>query len=212
MGGQVASNRKSQSEKPTGPHLYALAEVGGDGPVKIGLNTGSGSASGRPGLSSGNWRELKVLCRRRLDFAALRWSEWIVHRRLRPYQVRGEWFRVRHLVADDDWCGFLDGVLTNSIGGLEDWKLAGPNGCQLDHMTALSPGRRHFAAHCSCGAHSIDGELGEALPTVQQRFAIQHLGMVPTDPQVVALKLQVDKMIGGEPRVNQPRRVAAECG
>ncbi len=95
-----------------------------DGPVKIGLNAGSDSASGRAGLGTGNWRELEVLCRRRFELRALRWSEWLVHRRLRPYQKRGEWFAVRHLVFDNDWCGFFDGVLDGSIEGLDDWRSA----------------------------------------------------------------------------------------
>ena len=178
-------------------------------PVKIGLNSGSDSATGRPGLSSGNWRELEVLCRYRIDLPDLRWSEWVIHRRLRPHQVRGEWFEVRHLVLDGDWCAFLQGVLTNSIDGLEDWTLAGPTGCQLDHMKALTPGRRHFAAFCSCGAEPVVGEVGEALPTVQRRFATEHLALASTDKTVLDLKPQVDKMVGGQVR-GKRRRVAGD--
>lgn len=207
----MGSSSEAQPGKPASPHLYVLAEVGVDGPVKIGLSAGSGSTSGRAGLGTGNWREVEVLCRRRLDLAALRWSEWIIHRRLRPHHERGEWFWVRHLVVDDDWCGFLDGVLTNSIDGLEDWKLSADNGCELGHMTALSPGRRHFAAHCSCGAAPVEGQLGEALPTVQARFAIEHLGLSPSDPQVTSLKLQVDRMVGGQRRVKRAEQVVPEC-
>ena len=152
-----------------------------------------------------------MLCRQRADLAALRWSEWIIHRRLRAHQERGEWFSVRHLVVDDDWCGFLRGALTNSVDGLDDWKLTGANGCRLDHMVALSPGRRHFAAHCSCHREPIDGEPGQALPTVQKRFAIEHLGLSQTDKQVIELEPQVDRMVGGQRRVRQPPQVVPEC-
>jgi hypothetical protein len=207
----VTSIRKAQTKMPAGPHLYVLAEVGGDGPVKIGLNTRSDSASGRSGLSSGNWRELEVLCRRRLHPAALRWSEWIIHRRLRSHQERGEWFWVRQLVADNDWCGFIDGVLSDSIDGLDDWELTGANGCRLDHMVALSPDRRHFAAHCACEGEPLVGEPGQALPTVQKRFAVEHLGLSPADPQVIELEPQVDKMVHGQRRVKHPRRAVPEC-
>ena len=95
-----------------GPHIYVLEEAEvPDGPVKIGMHDGPLCETGAPGLSRGNWRTLHVVHRMPLDLEDLRWSEWLIHRRLWNRHVSGEWFRVRDLVRADDWQRFLQGVL-----------------------------------------------------------------------------------------------------
>ena len=70
----LAGPRSSRSDRRTGaqavaaigmagvgPHLYVVGEPEEpDGPVKIGLNTGSVSRTGRGGINIGNWRKLYV--------------------------------------------------------------------------------------------------------------------------------------------------------
>ena len=60
-----------------GPQLNVIGEVEEpEGPVKVGLNSGGGSHTGRAGLSIGNWRVLEVLHRKTMAFEDLRWTEW----------------------------------------------------------------------------------------------------------------------------------------
>src|SRR6516225_2763885 len=69
--------------RQVGPHIYVIGEVEAPkGPVKIGLNSLGGSRTGRPGLSTGNWRQLEVLHRKPMAFKDLRWTEWIIHTHL----------------------------------------------------------------------------------------------------------------------------------
>jgi hypothetical protein len=92
----LAGPRSSRSDRRTaagaiaalgmagvGPHLYVVGErEEPDGPVKIGLNSGGASRTGRAGLSIGNWRHLGVLHRKAIALEDLRWTEWIIHKHL----------------------------------------------------------------------------------------------------------------------------------
>ena len=110
------------------PHLYVVGEVDVAGPVKIGI-----TRSSRPGLNTGNWRELEVLNEHPVDEALLRWTEYLIHRRLHHRHVRGEWFFVRDL-AMDDWPRFLDAVIAgDGTVDVFDFKLAA-NGHSLDRV------------------------------------------------------------------------------
>jgi hypothetical protein len=177
---------------PAVPHLYVVAEEGGEGPVKFGINASRDSATGRPGLNSGNPRRLEVLHRQRIPLADLRWAEWLIHQRLRLYHERGEWFDVRRLVENGDWEGFVEGVLAGTADGIEEWSLRGPTGHELARMERVSEhgGPRHFRAVCECG-FDMDGGPRLSMPTVQKLFAVQHLGLDPASPAVRALGRQI---------------------
>jgi hypothetical protein len=170
--------------KQPDPHLYVLGEVEvPDGPVKIGMTVVRQSKTGRASMSSGNWRELTVLHRHSVRFADLRWTEWLLHQRLRPWHRRGEWFDVRALVQDDDWRGFIDRVLDGTFPGIRMWRL-GDDDHHLVRMRRLNETMpRQFDAHCCCGA-VVKGELGRTLQSVQAAFAVEHLGWLAESPEV----------------------------
>lgn len=79
-----------------------------------------------PGMSRGNWRVLRVLHRMPIDFQDLRWTEWLIHRRLWSRHVSGEWFRVRDLLLGDDWQRFLLDVLEARMQAPNEWHLSIP--------------------------------------------------------------------------------------
>jgi hypothetical protein len=185
-----AGPRSSHSDRRTvGPHLYVLAERDDpDGPVKIGLNSGSGSRTGRAGLSTGNPRELKVLHRKAMAFEDLRWTEWIIHKRLTPWRRRGEWFDVRPVMRQYgwEWEEFLARAETGDIPGCMPWKLGSEDHhlVRMRRLTKKAP--RQFDAVCVCGV-VIKGDPGLGLRSVQERFALEHLHLAPTDAAVVEL-------------------------
>jgi hypothetical protein len=183
-----------------GPHIYVLGEVEEPaGPVKIGMHDGSSSASGAPGLSRGNWRELTVLHRMPLELQDLRWSEWLIHRRLWSRHVRGEWFEIRDLVPAGDWQRFLQDVLEARFEVPDTWQLGVP-GHELVRMKRVGArgDRRQFEAICSCGFIGR-GEPGTGLSTVLISFACNHLSLDPMDPQVLRLKWHVHHKAGHAP-------------
>jgi hypothetical protein len=176
-------------------HVYVVGEKVEHGcglrPVKIGMHDGPASGAGAPGISRGNWRELEVLHRMHVPFPDLRWTEWLIHRRLWSRHVRGEWFDVRNLVKGDDWGAFLQAVLTNSIPGLDEWRL-GNDGHELERVRRITSRNepRQFAAICRCG-EMVSGPMPSAFSTAQIRFAIDHLGLPPKHADVLSLKQQV---------------------
>lgn len=175
-----------------GPHIYVLGELEEpNGPVKIGMHDGSASSTGAPGMSRGNWRTLVVLHRMPVPFEDLRWHEWLIHRRLWSRHVRGEWFRARELVIDDDWRTFLDGAVEGRIHGLDHWQLESNSHALLRIKRVgdrTSP--RQFDVHCTCG-YTVRTGPRTALSTAQRAFALGHLSLPPEHPDVVNLRLQV---------------------
>jgi hypothetical protein len=193
--------------------LYVIGEVEAPrGPVKIGLNSGGGSRTGRAGLSIGNWRQLEVLHRKPMAFEDLRWTEWKIHKHLSGrWHVRGEWFRVRPVAErecgagsgadgfDAGWEEFLTRAETGDLPGCTPWRLANGD-CHLERMHRLSEEGRHFDAVCSCG-YRLDGGPGLTLPSVQRRFAVEHLHLALTDAAVKDLTGRA----GGRGRLIRPR-------
>ena len=180
-----------------GPHLYVLDEENvPDGPIKIGMHDGPECRTGAPGMNRGNWRTLRVLDRMPLALDDLRWSEWLIHRRLWGHHRRGEWFTIRHLVPDGDWHRFLDDVLHDRVQGLANWHLSA-GGHELIRMKRVGAkaDRRQFDALCSCG-YAERGKPGNALPTVQIEFACNHLALPRTHPEVTLLRRQVHHNAG----------------
>ncbi len=186
------------SQAKIGPHIYVLGEdEEANGPIKIGMRAGTASENGAPGMTRGNWRTLVVLHRMPLEQQVdLRWSEWLIHRRLWKHHIKGEWFNVRELVPAGDWQRFLEDVLDGRIAGLDEWRLHVP-GHELVRMKRVGTksDRRQFEAICSCG-FIWRGEPGTALSNVQIAFACNHLGFAPTDPEVLCLKQQVHQKSG----------------
>jgi hypothetical protein len=45
---------------------------------------------------------LDVLHRKPMAFEDLRWTEWIIHKHLTPWRLRGEWFDVRPVARSTD--------------------------------------------------------------------------------------------------------------
>lgn len=184
-----------------GPHIYVLGELEEpNGPVKIGMHDGSASSTGAPGMSRGNWRTLVVLHRMPVPFEDLRWHEWLIHRRLWSRHVRGEWFRAREFVTDDDWQRFLSGVVEGLMDGLDEWQLGSEGHVLLRVKRAgdrKSP--RQFDVHCSCG-YTLRSEPGTALSTAQRAFALQHLALPPANPDVLNLRRQIHHMGSRSPR------------
>ena len=169
------------------PHLYVLGEVEVAGPVKIGI-----TRSRRPGLNTGNWRELEVLHEHPVDGTLLRWTEYLIHRRLQHRHVRGEWFCVRDL-AVDDWPRFLDAVIAgDGTVDVFDFRLAA-NGHALDRVEQTDGPKRNFAAFCTtCG--EVDGVgPGRAMPTVIRHFALTHLCLPAGSSRVVDLRPEMDR-------------------
>ena len=170
-----------------GPHLYVLGErEEPDGPVKIGLTSGGASRTGRSGLSTGNPRQLEVLYRKPMAFEDLRWTEWIIHKHLTPWRLRGEWFDVRPVARPYGWEEFLSRSETGDIPGCTPWQLGSDDHhlVRMRRLTRNAP--RQFDAVCVCGV-VIKGDAGLGLPSVQERFALEHLRLAPTDAAVVEL-------------------------
>ena len=172
-----------------GPHLYVVGERDDpDGPVKIGLNSRGASRTGRAGLSTGNPRELEVLHRKPMAFEDLRWTEWIIHKHLTRWRMRGEWFEVRPVKRRYgwEWEEFLSRSKTGDIPGCTLWRLGGDDHhlVRMRRLTKKAP--RQFDAVCVCGV-VIKGDPGLGLPSVQERFALEHLRLAPTDAAVVEL-------------------------
>ena len=196
----LAGPRSSRSDRRTaaeaiaalgmagvGPHLYVVGErEEPDGPVKIGLNSGGASRSGRAGLSIGNWRQLDVLHRKPMAFEDLRWTEWIIHKHLTRWRVRGEWFDVRPVARPYGWEEFLSRSETGDIPGCTPWQLGSDDHhlVRMRRLTKKEP--RQFDAVCVCGV-VIKGDPGLGLRSVQERFALEHLRLAPTDAAVVEL-------------------------
>ncbi|MGO9891439.1 MAG: hypothetical protein ACLP0L_26545 [Solirubrobacteraceae bacterium] len=200
----LAGPRSSRSDRRTaaeaiaaldmagvGPHLYVLGELEvPDGPVKIGLNSGGASRTGRAGLSTGNPRQLEVLHRKFMAFEDLRWTEWIIHKHLTRWRLRGEWFDVRAVKRrygwEWEWEEFLSRSETGDIPGCKPWRLDSDDHhlVRMRRLTKKEP--RQFDAVCVCGV-VIKGDPGLGLPSVQERFALEHLRLAPTDAAVVAL-------------------------
>jgi hypothetical protein len=170
-----------------GPHLYGLGELEvPDGTVKIGLNSGGASRTGRAGLSTGNPRQLEVLHRKFMAFEDLRWTEWIIHKHLTRWRLRGEWFDVRPVARLYGWEQFLSRSETGDIPGCTPWRLGSDDHhlVRMRRLTKKEP--RQSDAVCVCGV-VIKGDPGLGLPSVQERFALEHLRLAPTDAVVVAL-------------------------
>jgi hypothetical protein len=196
----LAGPRSSRSDRRTateaaaalgiaavGPHLYVVGEREvPDGPVKIGLNSGGVSRTGRAGLSTGNPRQLDVLYRKPVAFEDLRWTEWIIHKHLTRWQRRGEWFDVRPVARPYGWEEFLSRSKTGDIPGCTSWQLGSDDHhlVRMRRLTKKEP--RQFDAVCVCGV-VIKGDPGLGLRSVQERFAVEHLGFGPTDAAVLEL-------------------------
>jgi hypothetical protein len=177
-------------EKRVAGHLYVVGEIDDPtGAVKIGITRGRLSLTGRGGLNAGNWRVLTTLGHKPIAPAETRWTEWLIHQRLRPFHRRGEWFDVRDLVVEDDWARFLDEAISGSLRGLFDVPL-GVAGHRLRSVSDVSIGPgRHFEAICECGER-IDGTPGRALPTVVRSFVSGHGGISPDDPRLPQLLIE----------------------
>jgi hypothetical protein len=188
------SDRRSAAEATAalrkagkGPHLYVVGERDvPDGPVKIGLNSAGASRTGRAGLSTGNWRKLEVLHREHMPFEDLRWTEWIIHEHLTPWHVHGEWFNVRSVARQYTWAEFLSRAATGDLPGCKPWRLGTDDHhlVRMHRRTKKPP--RQFDAVCVCGVVVV-GDPGMGLRSVQERFALEHLRLDPTDAAVAEL-------------------------
>ena len=121
-----------------------------------------------------------------MAFEDLRWTEWIIHKHLTPWRVRGEWFDVRPVGRRYGWEEFLSRSETGHIPGCTPWQLASDDHhlVRMRRLTTKAP--RQFDAVCVCGV-VITGDPGLGLPSVQERFALEHLRLAPTDAAVVEL-------------------------
>ena len=158
-----------------GPHIYIVGEVEEPtGPVKIGMVYAKGSASGRSGLNVGNWRQLEVLHRQPLATEVVRWHEYVIHRHLNPFEIRGEWFDVRGLRRrGESWAAFLDRAFRQEVRGGDAVDLgSGEHRLEVIRVLAHRAPRR-FVADCSCGFRLRDSAT--TLPTVYQRFLNEHV-------------------------------------
>jgi hypothetical protein len=170
-----------------GPHLYVVGErEEPGGPVKIGLTTGGASRSGRGGINVGNWRELCVEHRWFMAFEDLRWTEWLIHEHLTRWRRRGEWFDVRPVARPYGWAEFLSRSATGDIPGCTPWQLGSDDHhlVRMRRLTKKPP--RQFDAACACGVVVV-GDPGMVMTRVQARFALEHLGLAPTDAAVMEL-------------------------
>jgi hypothetical protein len=134
-----------------------------------------------------------------MAFKDLRWTEWIIHTHLTAckWHVRGEWFKVRPFAEgecgaskgadgfDAGWEEFLTRAETGDLPGCTPWRLANGD-CHLERMHRLSEKGRHFDAECACG-EVLDGGPGLTLPSVQRRFALEHLHLTLTNAAVKEL-------------------------
>ena len=151
--------------------LYVVGEANDDiGPVKIGLTYKKKTA----GLNRGNWRKLVELAVVDVDADIVRWREWLTHRRLREFHVRGEWFDVRHLASDGNWDSLLERLWIGTEPAARPFVL-GVDGHQAEVARRIGDGRqRHFQVECSCG-ELFDGGVGVAMPTVLRHYVGDHL-------------------------------------
>ena len=186
-GRRTADEAAALRKAGKGPHLYVVGEVEEpDGPVKIGLNSRGASRTGRAGLSTGNWRKLEVLHRKPMAFEDLRWTEWIIHKHLTPWRLRGEWFDMRPVARPYGWEEFLSRSETGDIPGCTPWQLGSDDHhlVRMRRLTKKAP--RQFDAVCVCGV-VIKRDPGLGLRSVQERFALEHLRLAPTDAAVMEL-------------------------
>ncbi len=170
-----------------GPRLYMVGErEEPDGPVKIGISQSSASRTGRGGMNVGNWRVLEVVHSEPTAFEDLRWTEWIIHKHLTGWRVRGEWFDVRIVAGPYGWKEFLSRSAAGDVPDRTPWQL-GSDDHHLVRMRRLTPKPpRQFNAECTCGKVVV-GDPGMVLPRVQVRFALEHLRLAPTDAAVMEL-------------------------
>jgi hypothetical protein len=177
-------------------HIYVLAEfeltagrlVEVDGPVKLGMHEGLPARYGRPGLTAGNPRHLGVVHHHPVPFAILRWTEWLVHRRLIKHHVRGEWFEVRHLLNGRSWGEFLTAVVEGTEPDLDDWVLESSN-CKLDRMERSPGSKKHFTAYCETHGAQVSAEA--AMSKVLEKFAVECLGLGPNHQRLADIRQQI---------------------
>ena len=135
-----------------GPHLYVVGErEEPDGPVKIGISKSGASRTGRGGINVGNWRALYLEHSQPMAFEDLRWTEWIIHKHLTPWRVRGEWFKVRPVARPYGWSEFLSRSAKGDIPGCTPWRLGSDDHhlVRVRRLTKKPP--RRFDAACACG-------------------------------------------------------------
>ena len=90
-------------------------------------------------------------------------------------------------VADPyGWGQFLSRSETGGHPGLHAWRLGSDDRHHLMRTRTLASKWRHFDAECACG-FVLDGGPGLTLPSVQRRFALEHLHLAPTDAAVTNL-------------------------
>jgi hypothetical protein len=187
----MASKARDAVGADIGPigQIYVVGEVEEpDGPVKIGVTAKGGSRTGRSGLSGGNWRQLEVLHRWDLPLEIARWTEFIVHRNLRPCHRRGEWFDTRPLARQlQGWQPLLERASKGQVPGLPAWRLTngGHSAIGVRRLTVGEP--RHFEVTCDCGV-AFDGGEGRSLDTVLTVFAVGHLELDPRSELVRDIK------------------------
>jgi hypothetical protein len=82
-----------------------------------------------------------------------RWHEFLIHHNLAAHRVRGEWFKVRHLLdAPDAWPRLLKRAFKGDIGGSAPMALGRrPHQLVRIEMPEWLPPNRVVEAHCTCG-------------------------------------------------------------
>ena len=140
-------------------------------------------APGVPVSASATGTKLYVLYRKPMAFEDLRWTEWIIHRHLAPWHKRGEWFDVCPVAEPYGWGRVPVPEATGDIPGCTSWRLGSEDHhlVRMRRLTRKEP--RQFDAVCACGV-VITGDPGLGLPSVQRRFALEHLHLAPTDAAV----------------------------
>jgi hypothetical protein len=175
-------------------HIYVLGELEEpDGYVKVGLHYGKAMKSGRAGLSTGNWRTLVVLHHHPLPAETARWTEYLIHRHLHRWHIRGEWFDLRPLLAQiGDWATLLDRAAMQGIPGGTRFTLGTPEH-SLDRVRMLRwQPPKELIAECSCGSsvHAI----GTTLPGIVRRFRDEHAEPPPRSLVDLELRRFVDEV------------------
>lgn len=158
-----------------GSHIYVLGEAEEpDGYVKIGLHYGKPRATGRDGLSAGNWRQLTALHHHQLPEDTVRWHEFVIHKHLEPWQKKGEWFDVRPLLsAPGAWGDLLDRAFRREVPGGATVDL-GASGHQLLGIRIVRRRPpREIVANCSCGFELP--AVRTTLPAVYEHFLKDHV-------------------------------------
>lgn len=182
------SRPRAVPDEPLG-QVYVVGEVEEPrGPVKIGVTRRMGSRTGRAGLSSGNWRQLEVLHRWIVPLDVVRWTELSIHRNLRGYHRRGEWFDVRPLASSlGGWQALLEAAATANLPESDPWTLRKGSHAVVSVRRTHRGGPRRFAVECRCGV-KFDGGEGRSVETALVSFATDHLGIDPADPGVLDIK------------------------